>query len=205
MSSSSSSLSLSLLFANCYSRYLTVCVLSWGRNSDLVVSPPSSASPPSTSSPPSTTASASDYVKRPSAPRALASLVLRDLKLSRTYGVAIDANGDALQWGLGFSATGAVERTLTGKDLLSVEATEEGKVFSIDRKGQVWVWSSSKLNQRVGGVVREEQGQLAQVSSGSSNSWWWLGQGTLWGGGAHGDAIECIKLETDSVLSKGEK
>ncbi|GAA5993000.1 hypothetical protein JCM5350_004314 [Sporobolomyces pararoseus] len=181
---------------------LTPLTFLWGRNTDLVVSPPS-LDPNSPSTPTS-----SDFVKRPTAPKALASLVLRDLKLSRTYGVAIDSNGDALQWGLGFSSTGAVERTLTGKDLISVEATEEGKVFGIDKKGQVWVWSSSKLNQRVGGLEREQNGQLERVGSSTStgNSLWWLGQGTLWGGnGANGQAIECIKLSTDSVLSKGEK
>jgi len=162
----------------------------------LVVSPPSA----NTSNP----VPPSDYVKKPAAPASLASLVLRDLKLSRTYGAAIDQNGDVLQWGRQFSETGAVERTLVGKDLVSLETTEEGKLFGLDKKGGVWVWSSSKLDQRVGGVVREEQGQLQQVS-GDNNSWWWLGQGTIWGGGARGDAIECLQLKTDVALQKGEK
>ncbi|GAA6024947.1 hypothetical protein JCM11491_001313, partial [Sporobolomyces phaffii] len=180
----------------------------WGRNTDLVVSPPSAAAAGATTAVEGRSSSPSDYVKRPTAPRSLASLVLRDLKLSRTYGVAIDANGDVLQWGLGFSATGAVERTLSGKDLVAVEATEEGKVYGIDRRGQVWVWSSSKLNQRAGGVLSEDRGQLERVGSStrhSPNPYWWIGQGTIWGGGASGEAIECLKLGTDSVLSKGEK
>ncbi|GAA5933132.1 uncharacterized protein JCM15063_002308 [Sporobolomyces koalae] len=172
-------------------------VFLWGRNADLVVGPPASATPAATSPPP---------IKKPAPHSSLSSLVLRDLKLSRTYGVAVDEHGDALQWGLGFSSTGAVERTLTGKDLVSVEATEEGKVFGLDRKGSVWVWSTSKSSHGPERVQGSDATPLGQARTGNnSNSLWWLGQGTIWGGSTNGDAIDCIKLGTDVQLAKGEK
>ncbi|GAA5911612.1 uncharacterized protein JCM6883_002422 [Sporobolomyces salmoneus] len=188
----------------------------WGRNTDLVVSPPPSTSSSSSSS----TSSSSEFVKKPLSSPSLLSLggVLRDLKLSRTYGVAIDLEGDVYQWGLGFNpsssssssslspdgtgtetsaSAGAIERTVTGKEMRVVEATEEGKVFGIDRKGEVWVWSSSKSLQspRLREGTEQEGGKAL----------WWLGQGTLWGGKKQDNAVDCLKLRTDSLLQKGEK
>jgi len=100
-----------------------------------------------------------------------------------------------------------VEYTLKGKDILKIETTEQGKVFGIDKKGTIWVWSSDKLNQTVGRGLQRDQ-QLVTNSDSNSNNLWWLGQGTVWGrggGGAKGQAIECLKLSTDSILTKGEK
>ncbi|GAA6063043.1 hypothetical protein JCM10212_001106 [Sporobolomyces blumeae] len=196
-------------------------VFLWGRNTDLVVSPPtldsttsSTSSTPSSPSPTSalstTTTTSSDFVKKPSAPLSLSSMILRDLQLSRSYGVALDSTGQAIQWGKGFSPSGAVEYTVRDKDLVRVEPTEQGKVFGLDKRGDVWVWSSSKAHQRIGGVEREGKGQHEAVgsavsSSGGSNKWWWLGQGTVWGTGASGNAVECRKLKPDVALAKGEK
>ncbi|BGP37720.1 hypothetical protein JCM10449v2_001637 [Rhodotorula kratochvilovae] len=162
-------------------------VFLWGRNTHGVVSPSSPSAVPST-------------VKRPSASPALSSFVLRDLALSATYGVAVDARGDVLQWGAGYSADGAaVENTLTGKDLVKVVPTEEGKVFALSKKGDVWVFASDKAAQR-------PAGQPLDIANGARDEGWlWvLGKGTLWGrnGGSH---IEALKVGTDVKLGKGEK
>lgn len=160
----------------------------WGRNSHGVASPSGS--------------STSNQVKRPTASAALSSLVLRDLALSATYGVAVDAKGDVLQWGQGFAGrqeTGAVEKTLTGKDLIKVVPTEEGKVFGLSKKGEVWVWASEKRMQRAPSDVVDLPREV------ESAGWMWLlGKGTLWGRNANG-SVETLKLKPDVPLARGEK
>ncbi|GAA6056491.1 hypothetical protein JCM3770_007028 [Rhodotorula araucariae] len=163
-------------------------VFLWGRNTHGVVSPSSnSAVPPS--------------VKRPSASPALSSFVLRDLALSATYGVAVDARGDVLQWGAGYSSEGTagVEKTLAGKDLIKAVPTEEGKVFALGKTGDVWVFASDKAAQR-------PAGQPVDIANGARDGgWMWVfGKGTLWGrdGGSH---VEALKVGTDVKLEKGEK
>ncbi|GAA6000811.1 uncharacterized protein JCM10292_006439 [Rhodotorula paludigena] len=163
-------------------------VFLWGRNSHGVASPSGS--------------STSNQVKRPTASAALSSLVLRDLALSATYGVAVDAKGDVLQWGQGFAGpqeTGTVEKTLTGKDLIKVVPTEEGKVFGLSKKGEVWVWASEKRMQRASSDVVDLPREV------ESAGWMWLlGKGTLWGRNANG-SVETLKLKPDVPLARGEK
>ncbi|GAA5849030.1 hypothetical protein JCM3766R1_005431 [Sporobolomyces carnicolor] len=173
------------------SRFVPLTFL-WGRNSDLVVSPPDE----------NNSSGGGEFVKKPRVVKALSQLttgVFRDLKLSRTYAVAVDDRGDCFQWGLGDDDNddprGArVEPTLKGKRLTTVEPTEQGKVFGLDQTGRVWVWSSSKRLQRQG-----------RGDTSSSSSWWWLGQGTVWGTSSASDSIDCIELKPDSSLNKGEK
>ncbi|GAA5878420.1 hypothetical protein JCM1840_002579 [Sporobolomyces johnsonii] len=170
-------------------------VFLWGRNSHGVTAPPS----------PSSSSSSPENVKRPLASPAFSNLVFRDLALSSTYGVALDAKGDVLQWGYGFSAPGVVEKTLVGKDLVRVEPTEEGKVFGLSRRGEIWVWASDKLNQRAGGVeAKTETGSASQGARGAGSSLWWLGKGSLWGS-SDGNEVECIQLKPDVKLERGEK
>lgn len=126
-------------------------------------------------------------------------MILRDLALSETYGVAVDARGDVLQWGAGYGGDGGVEKTLKGKDLIRAVPTSEGKVFGLSKKGDVWVFASDRASQRPAGqpldVTREAR----------DGGWKWvLGKGTLWG--RHGDnRVEALKLSTDVKLDKGEK
>lgn len=133
---------------------------------------------------------------------ALSNLILRDLALSATYGVAVDSNGDVLQWGHGYGAPeqGGVEKTLTGKNLVKVVPTEEGKVFGLSKKGEVWVWASDKLAQRAGGASLSDLPQRVEESG-----WMWvLGKGTLWGRN-DGGGVEVLKVHPDVKLEKGEK
>ncbi|GAA5890927.1 hypothetical protein JCM8208_003099 [Rhodotorula glutinis] len=160
-------------------------VFLWGRNAHGVASPSSPASVPST-------------VKRPSAAPALSTFILRDLALAETYGVAVDARGDVLQWGAGYGGQG-VERTLTGKDLVRAVPTSEGKVFGLNKKGEVWVFASDKASQR-------PAGQPVDVANEARDGGWkWvLGKGTLWGRSGRSD-VEALKLTTDVKLDKSEK
>lgn len=160
---------------------------SWGRNTHGVAS---------------TSTSNSTQIKRPMAVPALSNLILRDLALSATYGVAVDSNGDVLQWGHGYGAPeqGGVEKTLTGKNLVKVVPTEEGKVFGLSKKGEVWVWASDKLAQRAGGASLSDLPRRVEESG-----WMWvLGKGTLWGRDNEG-GVEVLKVHPDVKLERGEK
>ncbi|GEM09427.1 mitochondrial protein [Rhodotorula toruloides] len=162
-------------------------VFLWGRNTHGVAS---------------TSTSDSTQIKRPMAVPALSNLILRDLALSATYGVAVDSNGDVLQWGHGYGAPeqGGVEKTLTGKNLIKVVPTEEGKVFGLSKKGEVWVWASDKLAQRAGGANLSDLPKRVEESG-----WLWvLGKGTLWGRN-DGGGVEVLKVHPDVKLEKGEK
>lgn len=176
---------------------------SWGRNSHGVTSP--SSADPASDSTPSPSSSSSQTIKRPALAASLSNLVLRDLALSATYGVAVDANGDVLQWGAGFSPSGHVERTVTGRDLVKVAATQEGKVFGLSRNGQVFVWAADRESQLRGHEERKKIAgvDLPRVEEGSG--WMWLlGKGTVWGRGGK-DGVETVRLGTDVRLERGEK
>ncbi|GAA6016972.1 hypothetical protein JCM10207_007867 [Rhodosporidiobolus poonsookiae] len=147
-----------------------------------------------------TTSSTSSPIKRPVEPSPLSNLVLRDLALSATYGCAIDSQGDVLQWGHGYGGPErGFERTVAGKDLVQIAPTEEGKVYGLSRKGEVFVWASDKLRQAAGGVAQQE--------TRDEYGWGWklLGAGLLWGGKTTGPPVEVLKLTPNAVLSKGEK
>lgn len=169
----------------------------WGRNSHGVTSP---SSADSAASP----ASSSQAVKRPSIASPLSDLVLRDLALSATYGVAVDANGDVLQWGAGFQPSGHVERTVQGRDIVKVAATQEGKVFGLSKKGDVFVWAAEKEMQKVDGGKRVIGGIELPRSQEGAGWMWVLGKGTVWGRGSN-DRVETVRLGTDVKLDRGER
>jgi hypothetical protein len=176
----------------------------WGRNSYGVTSPPhdSAASTSTSSSAPAQT------VKRPAIAAPLSDLILRDLALSATYGVAVDANGDVLQWGSGFSPQGHVERTLTGRDIVKVAATQEGKVFGLSKRGQVYVWAADKASQDVNRERNAIEGfEWPRRNQDGDGAGWMmlLGKGILWGRGGTGGNVETVRLGTDVQLERGEK
>ncbi|GAA5840388.1 hypothetical protein JCM11251_006546 [Rhodosporidiobolus azoricus] len=159
-------------------------VFLWGRNSHAVASPASTIS---------------STVKRPLAAPALNDVVLRDLAISATYGCAVDSQGDVLQWGHGYGGPeGAVEHSVRGKDIVQVRPTEEGKVFGLSKKGEVYVWASDKLRQTAGAAAAEVQRPR--------EGWGWklLGRGLLWGGGGGGVGVQVLKVNSDVKLGKGE-
>ncbi|GAA5978594.1 hypothetical protein JCM10908_004416 [Rhodotorula pacifica] len=177
-------------------------VFLWGRNSHGVTSPSSADSTTN-----ATTKAPSQTIKRPSIAASLSDLILRDLALSATYGVAVDANGDVLQWGSGFSPQGHVERTLTGRDIVKVAATQEGKIFGLSKRGEVFVWAADKANQDVKARRAIEGFEWPRGGAGEGAGWMMLlGKGILWGrGGAGGGNVETVRLGTDVQLERGEK
>lgn len=173
----------------------------WGRNSYGVTSPPSDSAA-------STSPAPAQTVKRPAIAAPLSDLILRDLALSATYGVAVDANGDVLQWGSGFSPQGHVERTLTGRDIVKVAATQEGKVFGLSKRGQVYVWAADKASQDVNRERNAIEGfEWPRRNQDGEGAGWMmlLGKGLLWGHGGTGGNVETVRLGTDVQLERGEK
>ncbi|GAA5945544.1 hypothetical protein JCM10213_004202 [Rhodosporidiobolus nylandii] len=159
-------------------------VFLWGRNTHSVASPSSSSA-----------------VKRPLPSSALSNLVLRDLALSATYGCAVDSQGDVLQWGHGYGGPeGGIERTVVGKDLLQVRPTEQGKVFGLSRKGEVYVWASDKVRQVAGATAEEVK------KPGVGLGWKLLGRGLLWDRNNGADVgVEVLNVGADAKLERGEK
>uniref|UniRef100_V5ERW9 Putative mitochondrial protein n=2 Tax=Kalmanozyma brasiliensis (strain GHG001) TaxID=1365824 RepID=V5ERW9_KALBG len=103
-------------------------------------------------------------------------VALRDINLKEKHGVAVDANGDVYQWGLGFFDPAVLEptaiedvplgrrrekaganltaprgstaslvlnpvKTLTGKNIVKIEATEE-KIYALSKDGHIYVFSA---------------------------------------------------------------
>ena len=89
-------------------------------------------------------------VARPQRVPAFDGVALRDMQLAETYGVAVDVNGDVVQWGTGFAtAPGSPQlprKTLTGMDIVRVQLTPR-KVYALARSGDVYVFSASETEQ----------------------------------------------------------
>ncbi|GAA5867529.1 hypothetical protein JCM8547_001209 [Rhodosporidiobolus lusitaniae] len=156
-------------------------VFLWGRNTHSVAAPSSTSS---------------SSVKKPSPTPALSGLVLRDLALSATYGCAIDSKGDVLQWGHGYGGPdGEVETSVKGLNLVQVAPTEQGKVFGLSKKGEVFVWASDKLRQRAGAVAEDTK----QNGTAWSSLFW------PWGKGAGAGDVEVLKVAPDVKLQRNER
>ncbi|WFD34639.1 hypothetical protein MCUN1_001480 [Malassezia cuniculi] len=105
-------------------------VYAWGSNKGRVVAPGSQAAAVPT-------------------PTVMPDLVgtFRDVQLSATYGVAVDARGDVVQWGEGY-AQGAPRRTLIGYDISRVQLTSD-KIYALARNGTVYVVPARADDQQV--------------------------------------------------------
>ena len=97
-------------------------VYAWGSNSGRVVAPDLDDA----------------LVKTPRRIPYFDGMLLRDLKLDRTFGAAITEKGDLLQWGTGYSkdARGPVP-TLVGKDLRSVTLSRD-RILALSSNGKVY-------------------------------------------------------------------
>jgi alpha-tubulin suppressor-like RCC1 family protein len=106
----------------------------WGSNSGKVVAPDSHEA----------------YIKTPRRLSFFDGVLLRDIKLDRNFGAAIDEKGDLLQWGKAYSTK--VKKptpTLIGKDLVSC-AISRDRIIALSSSGSVYSVPVSKEEQNKG-------------------------------------------------------
>ncbi|VUC23674.1 unnamed protein product [Clonostachys rosea] len=126
------------------------------------------------------------YIKLPQRLEFFNDQILRDLKLSQSFGAALTEKGDLVQWGLGFSKTNPKPvTTLQGKDLAKIEISSD-HIIALSRNGTVYSIPSSK-DDLEGGLKQEQQ----------TGSW------SIWASSGKG-GISSRKL-TPSGLGYGEK
>ncbi|KAI5361592.1 putative regulator of chromosome condensation 1/beta-lactamase-inhibitor protein II [Septoria linicola] len=114
-------------------------VYAWGSNSGNVVAPDSDEK----------------YIKTPRRIAYFNAMLLRDIKLDRTFGAAIDEKGDLIQWGSGFMANLKTPvRTLAGKDLVSLSITKD-RILGLSKSGKVYSIPSSAEEQETGSKPSE--------------------------------------------------
>ncbi|KAH7401463.1 regulator of chromosome condensation 1/beta-lactamase-inhibitor protein II [Pyrenochaeta sp. MPI-SDFR-AT-0127] len=97
-------------------------VYAWGSNSGKAVAPDSDEK----------------YIKTPRRISFFDGKLLRDIKIDRNFGVAIDERGDLLQWGTAFSreVTGPT-KTLKGQNLTSL-AISRDRIIALSSSGDVY-------------------------------------------------------------------
>ncbi|CAF9923362.1 MAG: hypothetical protein HETSPECPRED_005305 [Heterodermia speciosa] len=77
-------------------------------------------------------------------------VLLRDIKLDRSFGAAITERGDLLQWGTGFSPDARQPSpTLSGKNLISLEISRD-RIIALSKNGKVYSIPISKEDQESG-------------------------------------------------------
>ncbi|KAF1839572.1 RCC1/BLIP-II [Decorospora gaudefroyi] len=109
-------------------------VYTWGSNAGKVVAPDSDEK----------------YIKTPRRMPFFDGKLLRDIKLDRNFGAAIDEKGDLLQWGVAF-ASGVREptKTLTGHNLASL-AISRDRIIALSSSGSVYSIPVSQVEQKQG-------------------------------------------------------
>ncbi|KAF2129825.1 RCC1/BLIP-II [Dothidotthia symphoricarpi CBS 119687] len=109
-------------------------VYAWGSNAARVVAPDSS----------------DKYIKAPRRIAFFDGKILRDVKLDRNFGAAIDERGDLLQWGMAFS-TDSTEptHTLRGHNLTSL-AISRDRIIALSSNGAVYSIPVSQAEQKSG-------------------------------------------------------
>lgn len=87
-----------------------------------------------------------DYIKSPKPMTYFSGKVLRDLVLDRTVGVAVDQDGDVMQWGDGYSpAQREPEYTLVGKKITQVSVSKE-RIYALASSGNVYCLPFAKTD-----------------------------------------------------------
>lgn len=144
-------------------------VCAWGSNAGKVIDPGSD----------------DKYVKLPRRIVFFNDQLLRDLKLTQSFGAAIVENGDLVQWGLGFSDADATPKaTLTGKDLVKLDVSAD-RIIALSRKGVVYSVPCARDDQQDG--VKQDR----------SSSW------SLWSSG--GKETISFRNLTPTSLARGER
>jgi alpha-tubulin suppressor-like RCC1 family protein len=114
-------------------------VYAWGSNTGRVVAPDSDEA----------------SIRTPRRISYFDGMVLRDIKLDRTFGAAITEHGDLLQWGTGFSTTSAQPTaTLRGKNLIKLSISRD-RVIALGSDGTVYSIPAAQADQQAGQKVSE--------------------------------------------------
>ena len=109
-------------------------VYAWGSNTGKTVAPDSDEK----------------YIKTPRRIKFFDGKLLRDIKLDRNFGAAIDEKGDLLQWGVDFSKeTKEPTKTLRGKNLTSL-AISRDRIIALSSNGSVYSIPVSQTEQKNG-------------------------------------------------------
>lgn len=109
-------------------------VYAWGSNTGRVAAPDST----------------DNVVKTPRRISYFDGQLLRDLKLDREFGAAINENGDLVQWGVAFSkANPTPAETLKGKDLIRIEISRD-RILALGKNGTVYSVPVAGSDQSVG-------------------------------------------------------
>jgi alpha-tubulin suppressor-like RCC1 family protein len=114
-------------------------VYAWGSNTGKVAAPDSNDA----------------YVKTPRRIPYFDDILLRDLKLDRSFGAAVTENGDLVQWGKAYSED-VPEPTVTmkGKDLKSI-AISRDRIIGLSKGGDVYSIAVAKADQEAGAKPME--------------------------------------------------
>lgn len=114
-------------------------VYAWGSNTGRVVAPDSS----------------DNSVKTPRRIAFFDGKLLRDIKLDRNFGAAIDERGDLLQWGTGYAADiKSPVTTLKGKNLVSLSMSKD-RILGLSKNGKVYSVPVSAAEQEAGSKPSE--------------------------------------------------
>lgn len=109
-------------------------VYTWGSNSGRVVAPDSQE----------------PFIKTPRRLRFFENVLLRDLKMDRFFGAAINEKGDLLQWGTAYHQDCSQPAvTLKGKDLKSLTLSKD-RIIALASNGKVYSVPVSKNEQETG-------------------------------------------------------
>ncbi|MCJ1308660.1 hypothetical protein MMC25_002313 [Agyrium rufum] len=130
-------------------------VYAWGSNSGRVAAPNSDDS----------------NVRTPRRIAYFDGMLLRDVKLDRTFGAAITEKGDLVQWGTGFADDcWEPTPTLTGKGLKSL-AISRDRILALSSSGTVYSLPVSRSDQQSGAKPIESSWWLPFYSSSASISY----------------------------------
>lgn len=114
-------------------------VYTWGSNEGRVTAPDSDEA----------------FVKTPRRLPFFDGKLLRDLKLDKTFGAAIDERGNLLQWGTAYSKESRLPAvTLRGKDLVSMDISRD-RILGLSSSGKVYSIPVSEASQQSGNKPSE--------------------------------------------------
>ncbi|CZT15317.1 related to FMP25 Found in Mitochondrial Proteome [Ramularia collo-cygni] len=154
-------------------------VYAWGSNTGRVAAPDSNE----------------NVIKTPRRMACFDGMLLRDIKLDRNFGAAIDEEGNLLQWGVGYAAdTKAPVRTLAGKNLVEL-AISRDRILALSKGGKVYSIPVSAEEQRSGSKPSESS-WIPFVSSSSPIAYRTLAPSNL----ASGEKIAAISSGLEHAL-----